>query len=69
MAYENRKVMFCMNDVSMGSSFDSFTANLIKSFSKFAIELVLTPVSWIFLSEMSGNCLYQYRKTQKKRLL
>jgi hypothetical protein len=39
----------------MGSSFDGFTANLNKSFSKFSIELLLPPVNWTFLSKMSGQ--------------
>ena len=55
-----------MNDVSMGSSFDGFTANLNKSFSKFSIELILPPVNWTFLSKMSGQLSLPIEENSKK---
>jgi hypothetical protein len=55
-----------MNDLSMGSSIDSFTANLNKSFSKFSIEPILPLVNWTFLSKMSGQLSLPIQENSKK---
>ena len=54
-----------MNDISMGSSFDSFTANLIKSFFKFSIELVLFSISQTFLSKISRRLSFPLTESLK----